>query len=328
MNMVSPALRSALPQAPALAAAFDRIARGDPSDLLADLVELETDFEIEGTMARTHCYAIGLDGMGWPRTGLLVDTAASLVVEYAIPRSRIKEAVKACEQRGHQGPIVRLAAEARSLFTHLSQSGEGGELLLFCLAEMVLGYPQVMAKMYLKTASQVHYHGADGVHASVDPADGKLCLWWGESKLHKTASGATSDCIKSIAPFLIEPQSSAAKRSRDLQLLRYGVDLDDSTLEAAIRAYLDISSSLYGKLKFGGIGLVGFDHQCYPPHPAKADADAIATTIAECSGTWKKQSAKNISKHKLEEIDLHLFFLPFPSVDSFRKKMLKAVGAA
>lgn len=328
MNMVGPALTSALPQSPALAAAFDRIARGDPTDLIADLVQLETDFEIEGTLARTHCYAIGLDGMGWPRTGLLVDTAASLVVEYAIPRSRIEEAVKACKQKGLQGPIIRLAAEARSLFTHLSQSGEGGELLLFCLAEMVLGYPQVMAKMYLKTASQVHYHGADGVHASVDPSDGKLCLWWGESKLHKTASGATSDCIKSIAPFLIEPQSSTAKRSRDLQLLRYGADLDDPKLEAAIRSYLDISSPLYGKLKFGGIGLVGFDHECYPPHPDKADADAIAAIITKASGAWKKQSAKKIAKHKLEEIDLHLFFLPFPSVDDFRERMLKAVGAA
>lgn len=328
MSTVSPALISALPQAPALAAAFDRVARGDTSDLLADLTELETNFEIEGTLARTHCYAIGLDGMGWPRTGLLVETAASLVIEYAIPRSRIVEAVNACKQKSHQGPIVRLAAEAQSLFTHLSQSGEGGELLLFCLAEMVLGYPQVMAKMYLKTASQVHYHGADGVHASTDPADGKLCLWWGESKLHQTASGATRDCIKSIAPFLIEPQSSTAKRSRDLQLLRYGIDMNDPTLEAAIRAYLDISNPLYGKLKFGGIGLVGFNHQCYPPHPAKADAEAIAAAIAKSSKDWRRHSAKNILKHKLKEIDLHLFFLPFPSVDDFREQMLKAVGAA
>jgi hypothetical protein len=81
-------------------------------------------------------------------------------------------------------------------------------------------------------------------------------------------------------------------------------------------------------LSFGGIGLVGFDHACYPAHPKKADAEAIASAILKESNKWKAGAAKHIARHQLEEIDLHLFFLPFPSVDAFRKRVLKAVGAA
>jgi len=326
MNVPSPNITAALPNAPALARGFERIARGEPSDLLSDLVALEAHAEMGGTRAQTHCYALALDGMGWPRAGLLVDTVCSLVIEYAIPRSKIREAVESCNS-GHLGPIQRLAAEARSLFTHLNQTGEGGELLLFCLAELVLGFPQVMAKMHLKTAPAVHYHGADGVHASVDPETGKLCLWWGESKLHKTAAGATRECLKSLAPLLTERQSSTAKRARELQLLRYGIDLDDAALEGAIRAYLDIKSPFYRKLKFGGVGLVGFNHSCYPPHPQQANADAIAKAVAKSSAAWKTGFGKAITEHELEEIDIHLFFLPFPSVSEFRKAVLKGVGA-
>ncbi|HEX9954750.1 MAG TPA: DUF1837 domain-containing protein, partial [Allosphingosinicella sp.] len=186
MNAPISKIEAALPDAPTLARAFERIARGNVSDLSADLVEVEADCVVNGTCARTHCYSLALDGMQWPRVGLLVDTVCGFVVEYAIPRSKIQEAVVACEERGHNAPLTRLANEARGLFTHLKQSGEGGELLLYCLAEMVLGYPQVLAKMHLKTATDVHYHGADGVHASVDEDTGQLCLWWGESKLHKT----------------------------------------------------------------------------------------------------------------------------------------------
>lgn len=326
MNVISPAITAALPDAPALAEAFTRLARGETADIQSDLSAIETDHVVDGTTTKTHCYSLALDGMGWPRTGLLVDNICSLVVDYAIPRSRIREATELCEKGGNKGPLVRLAQEAKSLFTHLKQSGEGGELLLFCLAEMILGFPQVLAKMSLKTATDVHYHGADGIHASIDPASGKLCLWWGESKLHKTASGAIRECFKSLAPFLIEPQSAHAKRERDLRLLRSGVNLDDPSLEAAIKAYLSTSDPLYKKLVFGGIGLIGFNHACYPKHPQAAEAKAITSAVQESSSLWKKNVAKHVTAHSLGSIDIHLFLLPFPSVDDFRKAVLKAVG--
>jgi len=327
MNQVPGKITAALPESPALAAAFAQIARGGPVILAQDLITLEANAEIDGTLARAHCYAIGTDGNGWLRTDLLIEAICAAVLEYAIPRSKVQEATELCTKHNYKGPLVALAAEARALFTHLSQTGEGGELLLFCISEFLLGYPQVLAKMHLKTAADVHYHGADGVHASVDPKDGKLCLWWGESKLHRTFAGAVRECIKSLAPFLIEPASSKAKRDRDLNLLRYNTDLDDELLENAIKDYLNIKSPNYRHLKFGGLALVGFDDATYPAHPKKADPAIIAERVLESVVGWKKAVGKHISARQLSEIDLHVFLVPFPSVADFRKKILKAVGA-
>ncbi len=287
---------------------------------------MESDVELDGSRAKAHIYSLGVDGMGWLRTDLLVEAICDQIIDYAIPRSKIREAAELCEKKGNKAAILRLAAEARLLFTHLKNSGEGGELLLYYLAETVLGFPQLIAKMHLKTAAAVHYHGADGVHASANPDDGSLHLWWGESKLHETAADATRKCIRSLAPFLIEPQSSSAKRARDLQLLRYGADLDDASIESAIKSYLDSSNPLYRKLKFGGLGLVGFDHDCYPAHPTKADVDVIAKQIMASSGKWKTGAGKHIAAELLADIDMHIFFLPFPSVEDFRSKVLKGVG--
>ena len=109
-------------------------------------------------------------------------------------------------------------------------------------------------------------------------------------------------------------------------MLRSGVNLDDSALEAAIKAYLNTSNPLYKKLAFGGVGLIGFNHTCYPKHPKAADPAVIAAAVQESCVLWKKSVAKHVAAHSLDSIEMHIFLLPFPSVDDFRKAVLKAVG--
>ena len=106
------------------------------------------------------------------------------MVDFAIPRSKIQEASDELKLTGSSRRWARLTREASSLFTDLAKTGEGGELILFVLAEHVFKLPQIICKMSLKTSGHVHYHGADGVHASVDSQDGSLCLHWGESKMY------------------------------------------------------------------------------------------------------------------------------------------------
>jgi hypothetical protein len=40
--------------------------------------------------------------------------------------------------------------------------------------------------MSLKTSREMHVHGTDGIHARMED-DGRLALYWGESKLHATS---------------------------------------------------------------------------------------------------------------------------------------------
>jgi hypothetical protein len=96
------------------------------------------------------------------------------VVDYAIPRKKINEAVKYFNETQSTAKITKLANQAKRLFTRLANSGEGGEFILFLFAEQFLRFPQIICKMSLKTSSQMHYHGADGIHIGVDKDNKKF----------------------------------------------------------------------------------------------------------------------------------------------------------
>src|SRR3546814_10487872 len=67
--------------------------------------------------------------------------------------------------------VSQLNQRALALFKRVrkasNRSGEAGELLLYLLTEWILGAPQIIAKMGLKTNPQMPVHGSDGVHVRV-----------------------------------------------------------------------------------------------------------------------------------------------------------------
>lgn len=316
-----------LSETPLLARTLAKLARGVPSDMAADLQTIEIEFELQETCARTHCYSFNVDGMGNPRVSQLITAVCERVTDYAIPRGRILEAMEHHRRSGSTAALVRLANEARALFTRLTSTGEGGELLLFCMAESLLGYPQLLTKMSLKTASGVHYHGCDAVHASADERTGALKLWWGEAKLHASAAAATTKCLKDLAPYLIEPNTPLARRDRDLTLLRHNMDFADPELEHAIRTFLDSRHANSNRLAFGGLCLIGFNHDCYAKDAKSVSAD-VAAKVAKAVGAWKRHARTRLLAERLDSIDLHLFFVPFPSVDDFRLQFRRELGLA
>lgn len=82
---------------------------------------------------------------------------------------------KARDEKWNSGEAVAaLHEEAKRSFTDLALTGEGGEMLLFLLAERLLKLPQILCKMDLKTDTRLHYHGADGVYADRKIAARKL----------------------------------------------------------------------------------------------------------------------------------------------------------
>jgi len=61
---------------------------------------------------------------------------------------------------------------------------------MFILAEALLGLPQLLCKMDLKTDPEMHFHGVDGVHCGVGDDGKSLAVYWCESKVHKDISNA------------------------------------------------------------------------------------------------------------------------------------------
>tara|TARA_R100000365_G_C2741326_1_gene70028 strand:- start:864 stop:1724 length:861 start_codon:yes stop_codon:yes gene_type:complete len=180
------------------------------------------------------------------------------VVDYAIPRSKVAEAKARDLKYNSTEATTELVERAKRSFTDVAKTGEGGEMLLFLLAERFLKLPQILCKMDLKTDNRMHYHGSDGVYAGVTPS-GTLKLYWGESKIYNKVGTAIRDCLASLAPFLTELESEDAEREQDLILLSDKADLTNPELTDALKRYFDRSSPMSARVQYCGVALVGFD---------------------------------------------------------------------
>jgi hypothetical protein len=305
-----------------LAEALNRLARGSESDFSSLLHNVERHVIVDGTSIIAHCHCLTLDGNGRPRIEGLVECIAEHVLDYAIPRSEYRAAEDEKLRTGSTQKIVRLHTKARNLFTDLAKSGEGGELLLFALAEKLLRLPQLICKMSLKTNTQMHIHGADGLHAGVDEKTGKLLLYWGESKIFNDVTSAIRECLKSLAPMLQNHETS----KRDLQLLQRHLDTDNQDLENALKKFLDPDDPAFNSLEFRGLCLVGFDFDAYPIGSSKVELETIVNAIVVALPKWKEHLVLRVSEERLGAFAMHFLFVPFPSADNFRRLFCEHLG--
>ncbi len=255
----------------------------------------------------------------------LADYLLDQIIDYAIPRPTIEEAYKKADETGSMAAISHLHERARGLFTGLAKSGEGGELLLFAMAEAVFGITQIICKMTLKTSTSMHYHGADGVYAEARD-DGGLNLYWGESKIYGDASAAIRNCLESLAPFLRDPEGSDATRSQDILLVNEFANFTDERLIAALKRFLDPNDPSSLELRHCGFALSAFDSEAYPAADVEGKATEIAEAITAELATWVGVANHRIGHEELENFDIHFICVPLPSAQEFRAYFLKILG--
>ncbi len=188
------------------------------------------------------------------------------------------------------------------------------------LLETVLRVPQVLCKMPLKTSTQMHVHGADGVHALAKP-DGGLALYWGESKLFARAADAVRECLDSLAGFLLEGPDA---RRRDMLLLRDHASLEDPALTAALRAFFDEDDVRSTRVEYRGACLVGFDHDDYPD--VRCGDEVIQAQVQAAIEGWIDHIGRRVHASRLAAVHMEVFCVPFPSVAEFREAVGKALG--
>lgn len=247
------------------------------------------------------------------------------VVDYAIPRSKLADAKARDNRFNSTEAVAELVERAKRSFTDLGNTGEGGEMLLFLLAERFLKLPQILCKMDLKTDTRMHYHGADGVYAGVTQK-GILKLYWGESKIYGDASAAIRACLNSLAPFLIEPEHDEAERERDLILLSDKADLSNPEITDALKRYFDKSSAMSKRVQYCGAALVGFDAPFYPKDDVKAVAEEIVKASRTALTGWCNSIGERLKLEKLDQMEIEMFCVPLPSAEGFRAAFLKAMG--
>lgn len=225
---------------------------GNPEALEVHLTLVERDVSIDGHLVKIHCHCLSVDGNGRVQPHRLAEFMRNAVVDYAIPRSKLADAKARDSRFNSTEAVAELIERAKRSFTDLTNTGEGGEMLLFLLAERFLKLPQILCKMDLKTDSRMHYHGADGVYAGVT-TEGTLKLYWGESKVYADPTAAIRDCLNSLSPFLIEPEHEEAGRERDLMLLSDKADLSNPVLTDALKKYFDKSSVMSKRVQYCGV---------------------------------------------------------------------------
>jgi hypothetical protein len=222
-------------------------------------------------------------------------------------------------------PYSKLHERARQLFTDLAKTGEGGELLLFAMAEAIFGLAQIICKMTLKTSTSHHFHGSDGVYAEARD-DGGLNLYWGESKIFANATDAIRECLASLAPYLVESDGADAKREQDILLVNEFANFSDERLVNGLKRFLDRNDRLSLLTKHCGIALTGFDSTGYPSGDEESTADAIASAIRKQMSNWTHSVERRIHHERLAKFDIHFICVPMPSAEEFRSYFLKILG--
>lgn len=300
--------------------------QNSPSNLDALIQVTSVGTVISETSSKAHCYFISLDGNKRPRVNDLARYVGQKIVDYAIPRSEKNRALNEAVNLNSFQPVAALNSKAISLFTTLPKSGEGGEVLLSVLAETFLQLPQLFSKMVLKTNTEMHVHGSDGIHVGVNESNGNLALYWGESKLYADATSAAYECFSSLAPFLLDSGGSSATQERDLQLMREGLDLDNPELEEALKKYLNPQDVNFNKLEFRGLCLIGFSSDSYPSKPNSKELHELAEEINDAFHSRLSHLGKRIKEETLDSFVIEIICLPLPCVDEFRNAFRSELG--
>lgn len=273
-----------------------------------------------------YIYTIKRNADGHYKISDLIDYIFSRIVDYVIPKGEIETAKKLDSQEQTTCHIVELADRAKKLFNQMPNSGESGELLLYILAVDVLGFPLILNKMSLKTSTDVHYHGADGIHVKFDPQLNLLYMYWCEAKLYKNFSIALKACLRSIQDFVVENGGIGSRKARDLDLVVSNLDktITDSEEQQLWLQYFDKDSDKSNLVKHAGICFIGFDSEKYDyPLSDKSPPEYFAEEIKIWDKTLHSALVKNIP---LQEHEMHFFLMPMQSVRTFRELFRQKLG--
>ena len=309
--MIDEAAQAAVEEQAPLIKAVQRLVRGGWDEVESSIVTYGEPIAIEGTRSIVRCHFLRSDPLGVPRLKVLAQQLANQIVNYCIPRTEIQKVGQLSPDR--QIPeITRLANEAARLFTQTQiNTGEGAELLLYTLLEKGLQIPQILSKMSLKTSTEMQYHGADGVHAKLLD-NGDLAVYWGEAKLYESVAKAMTDCMDSIAPYLL-----GNAHEQDVFLIRHYADAGNAEVTARLLEYFNDKSVLSANVEMRGACLIGFAHENYPKLPR--EEVSVKAELDKAIIGWVKSMRNRLGNRSLTGHAVEVFFFPMPSIGEFRR---------
>lgn len=279
--------------------------------------------DVADTRISLNCHHVALDGSGQPRLIDLTEALSEWMVDYAIPR-RALLAIENEPDHVRRRKTLALRKEAKNTFKKNGMSGEQGEMLMFVISEAILGLPQLLCKMDLKTDPEMHFHGLDGVHCGVGSNE-NLAVYWCESKVEKDVGDAMGNALDGLRPFLLSAGTGDKDKKRELALVNRYMDLGDESLQKMVLDALDPSKVEFNSIEWRGICFIGFDTDLYPDGPNEKSAETLNNEFKAEIKNWMKSLEVRSKNRKLESFDIHFIFVPFGFCEDFRKAMSAAL---
>lgn len=235
----------------------------------------------------------------------------------------------------YKDKAMTLSRKAREKFKDYEKNtGELGELLLFCFLEGHLGAPKILTKLELKTSSELYVNGSDGVHLK-KVSNQRYHLIFGESKTYKDLSSAFEKAFQSISEFKNELNSKGESKSgiafekglisRNIEHIVFD-DEDEEILNLLL--YPENRANPKIKLDDAFSIFVGYEidiskeqEECTNDEFPKKIEEKIISQIQK----YKDKINDLIKKYKLLGYTFYIFMMPFTDIDESRKKILKRV---
>lgn len=308
------------------------------ASLTRDLSKLSARLKAVDHTVKTECKALTLRlhypafRQRRPMVSELVDAVSTYIVNFCLPRQQVADLndqygkVSAAE---FTEMFEGLRQEAFDLFkrAHVAtnRNGEAGELILYLLTEWLLDAPQIVAKMSLKTNTEMPVHGADGVHVRYCGTTGRLYLYWGESKLYGNLDQAITEAAKSIAESLDDK-----KIKHEIMLVKRHLDLSGLPLDAkkAMLDFLDPFGSGYANRHDVISCLIVFDFAAFKATLAcetDAEEEFCRLALAKLEEVAPK-IALALKEKGIEHQEVEMFIIPVPSVATLRDLFQDKIG--
>lgn len=267
-----------------------------------------------------------------PMIAELIDAVSLHIVNFCLPRKHVTELHELYGKLSSEEFTEKFEAmrqEAYDLFkrAHLAtnRNGEAGELILYLLTEWVLDAPQIIAKMSLKTNTEMPVHGADGVHVRYCPDTGRLYIYWGEAKLYQNISDAIAEAAKSIGEALKDE-----KVKHEITLVKRYLDLSGlpAPAKAAMLSMLDPFGAGYANRHDVISCLICFDSDAFGVAQASQhDAEKAFHKLALAKLEEVAPKVAAVLKEKgMAHQPVEMFIIPVPSVARLRELFQDKIG--
>ncbi len=316
----------------------------DNSPLIAALHALLNPSKVDEHLVCAGVDAIDTLGDG-PRTFLLhvrfnedlpkIEDLARYLWEqcfyYALPRRR-QLALKT-EAEKDPSAMLRVGKAARDAFIAFneknpSRASEVAEVLAYCVVQHYLDASQVVAKMGLKTSSNMPVHGLDGVHAKYE--NGALTIYFLEAKLAKSANGGAKDYAESASNFL----SNRSQYLREYQIVAELGNLD-ALNEPERQLALD-HFDILGKPKLHRreryIGVICYSEKKYEDKLAVTEGSIdvhekhFTAIYAAKHDHHRAVALKHLKNNGATPRKCMVFYIAVPDVNALRKSFYQEMG--